>query len=76
MIDRYCCGGALKSRTYPPRIVGIPNGYKIKLRTAGYRLACQVIDDKLVIFVIGAGRGDEGYEELLRAGLKSLSDLD
>ena len=58
------------------RVLGIPNGYKIKLRGAGYRLAYQVIDDRLLIFVIGVGRRDEGYEELLRAGLKSLSDLD
>ena len=58
------------------RIISIPNGYKIKLRTAGYRLAYQVIDDRLIVFVIGVGRRDEGYEELLRGGPKSLSDLD
>jgi mRNA interferase RelE/StbE len=58
------------------RVHGYPDTYKIKLRDAGYRLAYRVIDEKLVIFVIGVGRRDEGYDELLRAGSDSLSGLD
>jgi len=30
--------------------------YKIKLRSAGYRLVYQVVDDKLVITVVAVGR--------------------
>ena len=40
--------------------------YKIKLRTAGYRLAYQVLDDGLVIVVVAVGKRDRGlvYERL------------
>lgn len=30
--------------------------YKIKLRNAGYRLVYQVIDDRVVVFVIAVGK--------------------
>ncbi|MDO8360560.1 MAG: type II toxin-antitoxin system RelE/ParE family toxin [Devosia sp.] len=52
------------------------NVYKIKLRDAGYRLADEVLDDVLIIFVLGVGRRDEGYEELLRTGRESLDGFD
>ena len=58
------------------RVHGYVNTYKIKLKGAGYRLAYRVLDDVLVIVVIGIGRRDEGYENLLRFGSDDLSDLD
>lgn len=39
---------------------GMPDGYKIKLRTAGYRLVYQVDDKVVVVTVIAVGRRDKG----------------
>ena len=36
------------------------NVYKIKLRSAGYRLVYEVIDDEIVIYVIAVGKRDRG----------------
>ncbi|MBD3755878.1 MAG: type II toxin-antitoxin system RelE/ParE family toxin [Gammaproteobacteria bacterium] len=33
--------------------------YKIKLRSAGYRLAYEVVDDALVIYVLAIGKRDK-----------------
>lgn len=48
----------------------MPQCYKIKLRSAGYRLVYQVADDKVVVTVITVGRRDgkiyEKAAELLR----------
>ena len=33
--------------------------YKIKLRTAGYRLAYEVIDNEVVIYVLAVGKRDK-----------------
>ena len=40
--------------------------YKIKLRTSGYRLVYEVIDDELIILVIVIGKREKGeiYETL------------
>ena len=38
------------------RLSGMPNCYKIKLRSVGYRLVYQVEDDVLIIVVIAVGR--------------------
>lgn len=55
------------------KLKGAPNLYKIKLRSAGYRLVYQVRDRQLVVFVVGVGRRDETYESLRRIGKESLS---
>jgi mRNA interferase RelE/StbE len=54
------------------KLRGAPNLYKIKLRDAGYRLAYQVRDEKLVIIVVGVGRRDDTYEQLKQIGRDSL----
>jgi len=41
------------------RLHGFKNVYKIKLRTAGYRLAYQVNDDEIVILVLAVGLRDK-----------------
>ncbi|MDB5539397.1 MAG: relE [Devosia sp.] len=56
------------------KLKGAPNLYKIKLRSAGYRLVYQVRDNELVVFVVGVGRRDETYELLRRLGRDGLSD--
>lgn len=33
--------------------------YKIKLRTAGYRLAYEVIDSEIVVYVLAVGKRDK-----------------
>lgn len=40
--------------------------YKIKLRTLGYRLAYEVIDDEVVVYVLAVGKRDkdEVYKKL------------
>lgn len=38
------------------RLHGMPDCYKIKLRSSGYRLVYQVIDAKVVVFVVSVGK--------------------
>ena len=38
------------------RLRDLPNCYKIKLRTAGYRLVYQVIDQEVVVFVVAVDK--------------------
>ncbi|EFE05456.1 type II toxin-antitoxin system RelE family toxin [Citrobacter youngae] len=40
----------------PAKLRGIKDCYKIRLRTSGFRLAYQVIDDTLVIAVVAVGK--------------------
>lgn len=42
------------------RLHGLPDCYKIKLRTAGYRLVYQVNDRVVVVTVVAIGRRDKG----------------
>lgn len=51
----------LKERLALPRVEAdrlhnLPDCYKIKLRSAGYRLVYQVVDEKVVITVIAVGK--------------------
>ena len=54
----------LKARLENPRIQkdalrGIQDGYKIKLRDAGYQLVYQVKDEAVVLLVIAIGKRDK-----------------
>jgi mRNA interferase RelE/StbE len=42
------------------RLHGLPDCYKIKLRTVGYRLVYQVDDKVIVVTVIAVGKRDKG----------------
>jgi mRNA interferase RelE/StbE len=42
------------------RLHGLPNCYKIKLRTVGYRLVYQVDDKVILVTVIAVGKRDKG----------------
>ena len=42
------------------RLHGLPDCYKLKLRSAGYRLVYQVDDKIVVVTVIAVGRRDKG----------------
>lgn len=49
-----------------PKLRGYVAVYKIKLRTAGYRLAYEVIDDEVVVYVLAIGKRvkDAVYKKL------------
>ncbi|MDD2918263.1 type II toxin-antitoxin system RelE/ParE family toxin [Rhodoferax sp.] len=40
-------------------LTAMPDCYKIKLRSAGFRLVYQVMDDKLLLLTIAVGRRDK-----------------
>ncbi len=40
------------------KLSGVPDCYKIKLRSAGYRLVYRVYDDRVVVQVVAVGRRD------------------
>ncbi len=51
----------LKKRLVTPcvphdKLCGFPNVYKIKLRSSGFRLAYEVIDEKVVVMVLSVGK--------------------
>ena len=61
----------LKERLKTPRVPhdklsGFPNVYKIKLRSSGFRLAYEVIDEKVVVMVLSVGKRENNdvYDEL------------
>ncbi len=40
-------------------LTAMPDCYKVKLRSAGFRLVYQVIDDKLLLLTIAVGKRDK-----------------
>ncbi|MFK3659555.1 type II toxin-antitoxin system RelE/ParE family toxin [Scandinavium sp. NPDC088450] len=50
------------------KLRGLPDCYKIKLRQSGYRLIYQVIDERVVVFVVAIGKREKGdaYAEAIR----------
>ena len=50
------------------KLEGYDNIYKIRLKSAGYRLAYQVIDNELIVYVLAIGKRekDEVYDTLSR----------
>ena len=61
----------LKERLQTPRVPhdklsGFPNVYKIKLRSSGFRLAYEVIDEKVIVMVLSVGKRENNdvYNEI------------
>lgn len=55
----------LKERLGLPRVSsdalhGMPDHYKIKLRSAGYRLVYRVEDNRIVVTVVAVGKRERG----------------
>ena len=50
------------------KLSGYDSVYKIKLRSAGYRLAYEVFDDQLLIYVLAVGKREKNsvYSSILR----------
>jgi mRNA interferase RelE/StbE len=48
------------------KLAGFEQVYKIKLRTVGYRLAYEVVDFELVVYVLAVGKREKGtvYDKL------------
>jgi len=46
----------LNPRIEANRLHSLPNCYKIKLRSSGYRLVYQVLDHEVVVFVVAVDR--------------------
>ena len=44
----------------PDALSGLANCYKIKLRSAGYRLVYEVEDDRIVVTVVAIGKRERG----------------
>lgn len=42
------------------RLHGLPDCYKIKLRSLGYRLVYQVLDREVLVFVVAVGKREGG----------------
>jgi mRNA interferase RelE/StbE len=49
----------INPRVAGDKLTGYENIYKIKLRTAGYRLAYEVFDSELVIYVLAIGKREK-----------------
>jgi mRNA interferase RelE/StbE len=49
-----------KPHVQSAQIFGYANHYKIKLRSTGYRLVYEVIDNELVVLVIAIGKREKG----------------
>ncbi len=55
----------LAERLENPRVAadklrGYDSVYKIKLRSAGYRLVYEVVDNELIIYVLAVGKREKG----------------
>ena len=55
----------LRERLETPRVAadalsGLPDHYKIKIRSAGYRLVYRVADDILTVTVVAVGKRERG----------------
>lgn len=50
------------------RLFDMPNCYKIKLRSAGYRLVYRVIDDCIVVQVVAVGKRERNQVYKIAAG--------
>lgn len=55
-------------RVISARLANLPDCYKIKLRSAGYRLVYRVDDDRIVVIVIAVGRRERSEVYKAAAG--------
>ena len=60
----------LSPRIEANRLHSLPDRYKIKLRSSGYRLVYQVIDHEVVVFVVAVDRRER--EQVYRKAAERL----
>lgn len=58
----------VQPRVASARLSGMRDCYKIKLKSAGYRLVYQVEDDKLIVLVVAIGRRERNAVYKTAAG--------
>lgn len=63
-----------------PRILAsslsdLPDCYKIKLRSKGYRIVYQVFDDRLVILIVAAAKRDGSKDDVYATAKLRLESL-
>lgn len=61
----------LNPRNEANRLHGLPDCYKIKLRSSGYRLVYQVIDQEVVVFIVAVDKRER--EAIYRKAAERLS---
>jgi len=49
----------IEPRVQADKLSGYESIYKIKLRSAGYRLAYEVVDNELLVYVLGVGKREK-----------------
>ena len=59
-------------RVLSARLSDMPDCYKIKLKSAGYRLIYRVYDDRIVVAVVAIGRRD--HAEVYKAAARRLAN--
>lgn len=62
----------INPRVEANRLNELPDCYKIKLRSSGYRLVYQVIDLEVVVFIVAVGKRER--EQVYRKAAERLSD--
>ncbi len=65
----------IEPRIQADRLAHMPNCYKIKLRSAGYRLIYRVEDDVVVVFVIAIGQRDSRKNDVYDMASRRLKKL-
>ncbi len=65
----------IEPRVQADRLSGMQDCYKIKLRSAGYRLIYRVEDDIVVVFVIAIGPRDSNKRDVYDVASLRLKDL-
>jgi len=55
------------------KLSGFPNVYKIKLRSSGFSLAYEVVDEKVIVVVLSVGKRENNdvYDEVEKRMSKS-----
>ena len=50
------------------KLSGFSNVYKIKLRSSGFRLAYEVVDEKIIVVVLSVGKREDNavYDEIAK----------
>ena len=59
-VQKEASGAACEPTCYGDRLNGLGNAYKIKLRSAGYRMVYRVVDEVLVVTVVAVGKRERG----------------
>lgn len=58
LIEQHYARVLVNPRVEANRLHSLPDCYKIKLRSSGYRLVYQLIDHEVVVFVVAVDRRD------------------